>query len=197
MDLLTFGLPALIVALSFLLFHRATDIRRAYRVPQAEDLSDEFIMRWTTGRLWWALLRFRIKWVGLQWALALLDAMMGFASRYCLLTLLQHLEKEHSHRPGRNGGLMLYVCGFGVALCLEAMVRSGIQWVTTAQLEIPVRALISSLVFRKAFRQSDTHSRLGQAKEPSGNLSGGVTRYSLITLMKLDRYGFVSCDSTY
>ncbi|KAK2601516.1 hypothetical protein QQS21_004901 [Conoideocrella luteorostrata] len=101
-----------------------------------------------------------------QWVLVAMKAVAQFVPQYALFYLLQALEEKPADR-----NVTIYSVFYGLSLIMEVWTRELVQWFTMSQFQIPLQAVLSSLVYRKTLklpnfsqgqpenRNSEQHSR--------------------------------------
>lgn len=109
-------------------------------------------------RLWrWLFVAFLTRF-GQQWCLAFLKSLTQLLPQYILFRLLQTLE-DHSTRNERT--VTAFAVLYGLSLVVELWVGQVLQWFTMAHFQIPMQAILSSLVYRKTLNLpnvSEVHS---------------------------------------
>ncbi|KAH6606189.1 abc bile acid transporter [Trichoderma cornu-damae] len=105
-----------------------------------------------------------------QWLLALLKAFSQFAGIFFLHRLLEQLEGPVPYADGR--GPWTQVFGLGFALTMETVTTNWLIWVTQMKLEMPVIALLNTLIFEKHMRRPLPH----EAEQSPDQTRGGQTR---------------------
>lgn len=108
------------------------------------------------------------KWYfALQWFGTLCTAFLNFAPQWCVLQLLKLLERRQKTEPLASEAWM-WVVLIGVAIIAQSWFESYVYWMSWAQLCIPIRAQLSSLIFRKAMRRKDV-KEASKKKPASGS----------------------------
>jgi hypothetical protein len=135
-----------------------------------------------------------------------MKALFGFTAQFCLHRLLQRLE-QGSNAWSADRDAWLWTAGLGLNLLLEVFVDNWLKFVTEMRLQMPIIALISTLVFQKATRRPITYdiqskvpwtntngstATRKQSKQPPANNSGQRSRQSEINLINVDRYTCVA-----
>ena len=105
-------------------------------------------------RLWKGML-FNFRWVFLQQlTLVVLVSATQFAPQYAMLHILRLLE-QRSDGAGVAAIAWAWVVGLGVAMLITSWIESWLFFVIYGDLGIPIRALLSILVFMKSTRRKD------------------------------------------
>ncbi|KLU88078.1 hypothetical protein MAPG_07065, partial [Magnaporthiopsis poae ATCC 64411] len=130
------------------------DLARPNQYTRAKEVSAEWKSRGYTHRLWLSVARAHARGFALQWVLTFVTSVLNFAPQWVILQLLRTLE----HRElGQSYGLDTWVWVFwlGAAIVAQNWVESYVFWLSWAELTIPIRAQLSSLIFEKAMRRKD------------------------------------------
>ena len=105
-------------------------------------------------RLWKGMIN-NFKWVFLQQlTLVVVVSVTQFAPQYAMLHILRLLE-QRSDGAGVATIAWAWVVGLGVAMLVTSWIESWLFFVIYGDLGIPVRALLSILVFMKSTRRKD------------------------------------------
>ncbi|KAI1326944.1 P-loop containing nucleoside triphosphate hydrolase protein [Xylariaceae sp. FL0255] len=89
-----------------------------------------------------------------QWGLSLFTSILNFAPQWVVLQLLHLLERrEGNEKVGYQG--WVWALWLIVAILAMNWVETQVFWVSWAQLAIPIRTEISSLIFQKSLRRKD------------------------------------------
>jgi ABC-type multidrug transport system fused ATPase/permease subunit len=121
---------------------------------RARDVTQGWLRANRTGPLW-IRIALHHKWaLTLQWTLTLGQAFGNFAPQFVLLNLLRLLEKRE---VGKSIGpeAWIWVVGLGLTTVVASWIEAWLFWISQADLTIPVRAELSSLIFQKAMRRKD------------------------------------------
>lgn len=106
------------------------------------------------NRLWKGVL-FNFRWVFLQqFTLVVLVSATQFAPQYAMYNILKLLERR-SEGAGVATIAWAWVVGLGLAMLVTSWIESWLFFVIHGDLGIPVRALLSILVFMKSTRRKD------------------------------------------
>lgn len=115
-------------------------------------------------KLWAWLLRAYYPQVLKQWTLAAIKAITQILPQYVLFYLLQALEANPMDRK-----VILCSALYGLSLVAEVWVKELVLWFTMAEFQIPLQAVLSSLVYRKTLKLpnlSEGHSEEKSPKQP-------------------------------
>jgi ABC-type multidrug transport system fused ATPase/permease subunit len=130
------------------------DLPRPDHTVRAEDVTRTWLDANRSGKLW-VKIALAHKWaLALQWLLTLFQAFGNFAPQYVLLKLLQLLENRDPD-AAVSSEAWVWVVALGISTVAASWVESWMFWISQAELTIPVRAELSSLVFQKAMRRKD------------------------------------------
>ncbi|KAK4227258.1 hypothetical protein QBC38DRAFT_364659 [Podospora fimiseda] len=89
-----------------------------------------------------------------QFVLTLISSVLNFAPQWVILQLLKFMETRHiGNRPILDA--WIWVVWLGVAIIAQAWFENFTWWLSFAELNIPVRAQLSALVFEKSMRRKD------------------------------------------
>ncbi|KAF5855313.1 hypothetical protein ETB97_009447 [Aspergillus alliaceus] len=115
-----------------------------------------------------------------QWTLMLLRSVVTFGSPYCVMRLLNSLERAGS--PTNHA--WLWLIGIGVSSVGENIIHYHIAWIQWSELGIPVHAQLIMAIFQKALRVKDS-------KHPeSFNSNGALKKPEAINLISSDTLAF-------
>lgn len=121
-----------------------------------------------TGKLWAWLLKVHSTVIALQWCIALLRAATSLAPQYITLHILRSLESHDVTKPVATG---TYVIMLANGLFLELWVGKFLSWFTMTKLQIPMQAVLSSLVYRKTLRLHNFDEAHGENKDTKASPS--------------------------
>ncbi|KAK4147281.1 P-loop containing nucleoside triphosphate hydrolase protein [Dichotomopilus funicola] len=134
------------------------DLPRPDHHTRSSALSADWKRHNFPHRLWLSLLLAHKKAFALQSVLALCTAILSFTPQWVILQLLRILE----NRPVGGGtfgfDVWIWVVWLALAITADSWVESYLLWLSSAELAIPVRAQLSSLIFEKAMRRRDVKS---------------------------------------
>lgn len=130
------------------------DFPRPDHKTRSADLSAVWKQKNFTHPLWLSLILAHWKTFSLQWALTLLAAVLDFAPQLVILQLLTMLESIEG-RDYFGPEVWTNVFWLAVALIAESWVESYVFWLSWAELSVPIRSQLSSLIFEKAMRKKD------------------------------------------
>lgn len=132
----------------------------------------------------WKTLGYLFRWqLFQQSALTLIVGVCQFVPQFAMYNLLKILQVRSEGQPVA-GNAWLWVFGLGVSMIVSSLVESWILWIIWADLGVPVRSLLSILVFMKSTRRKDMNG-VSNAKselaldarvnlEPAMNESTGI-----------------------
>ncbi|KAK3997784.1 P-loop containing nucleoside triphosphate hydrolase protein [Cladorrhinum sp. PSN332] len=125
-------------------------------------------------RLWVSLLLAHKKAFALQWVLTFCTAILSFTPQWVILQLLTILE---NHPTGAAFGfdVWIWVVWLSLAITADSWVESYLLWLSSAELAIPVRAQLSSLIFEKAMRRKDLRGAEKMKKESENDAPTSAT----------------------
>ncbi|KAK4245344.1 P-loop containing nucleoside triphosphate hydrolase protein [Corynascus novoguineensis] len=131
------------------------DLPRPSRFFRAAAVSASWRVQKTAGkRLWLALVWAHIKPLTSQWFLTFISSILNFGPQWVILQLLRYLE---AREPGSGQGMeaWMWVFWLGVAMISQGWIETYVWWLACADLQIPVRAQLSALIFEKSMRRKD------------------------------------------
>jgi hypothetical protein len=144
------------------------DLPRPDNATRAKSLTQRWLEKWpqtsNTRRLW-VKLAIQHKWaLSLQWLLTLVQSFGNVAPQFVLLHLLRLLESQ------QGGGSVsseawIWVLALLASTLLPIILENWLFWVSQAEITIPVRAELSSLIFQKALRRKDVKGAFNLGKE--------------------------------
>jgi len=129
------------------------DLPRPNHKTRSKDVTKSWIEANRSGSL---ILRVLLthKWAfALQWFLTLLQAFGNFAPQFALLHILRILERRESGRP-ISSEAWIWVIALGLTTVISSWIEAWLFWIS-AELNLPVRAELSTLVFEKSMRRKD------------------------------------------
>lgn len=114
-----------------------------------------------------------------QWVLVAMKAVTQLVPQYALFYLLQALEQNQSDRS-----VTLYSVLYGLSLIAEVWIRELVQWFTMSQFQIPMQAVLSSLVYRKTLKlpnfsegQPEDRSSQQQSRQDPPSLTKSIDNH--------------------
>ena len=121
----------------------------------------------------WKTLFWNFKWSFLrQFTLVVVVSTLAFGPQYSMYRLLQELEQRTQGKAvGASAWLWVFV--LGLAMVVASWIESWLFFVIWADLGIPIRALLSILVFMKSTRRKDVKG-VNNAKEKSEEQAAGA-----------------------
>lgn len=97
-----------------------------------------------------------------QSTLTIILSVTRFGPQYAMFRLLSALEE------GPSTAIWVWVLGLGFSMFFNALLESQLQWTGWSRLAIPVRALLSTLIFTKSTRRGDiAHGRFSKEEKSS------------------------------
>lgn len=90
----------------------------------------------------------------LQWALTLIQAIGNIAPQFVLLNVLILLESR-SEGASISSKAWIWVIALGLSTTIASWIESWLFWISQADIAIPIRAELASLIFQKAMRRKD------------------------------------------
>ncbi|KAI0126931.1 P-loop containing nucleoside triphosphate hydrolase protein [Xylariales sp. AK1849] len=130
------------------------DLPRPDHLSRAKETTLDWQSRNFSGPLWISIMSAHKFKFATQWVLTLISSFLNFAPQWCVLQLLRILERRTTREPLGYDAWM-WVIWIAVAIIAQSWVESYVYWVSWAELCIPVRAQLSSLIFRKSMRRKD------------------------------------------
>ncbi|KAJ9151903.1 p-loop containing nucleoside triphosphate hydrolase protein [Pleurostoma richardsiae] len=130
------------------------DLPRPDHFTRAKDVTKDWRKRNPDHPLWLSIILAHKMAFALQWVLTLGTAILNFAPQWVILQLLRILES-------RGGGgtydaqVWMWVVWLGLVIIVQNFVESYTFWLSWAELTIPIRAQLSSLIFEKSMRRKD------------------------------------------
>ncbi|KAL8393509.1 hypothetical protein RB595_003310 [Gaeumannomyces hyphopodioides] len=143
------------------------DLGRPNQYTRAKEVSTDWKSRGYTHRLWLSVARAHARGFIVQWVLTFATSVLNFAPQWVILQLLRTLENRE---PGQSYGLDTWVWVFwlGAAIVAQNWVESYVFWLSWAELTVPIRAQLSSLIFEKAMRRKDVKGDGKPGKKDDG-----------------------------
>lgn len=130
------------------------DLPRPDHYTRAKEATAAWESRGFKGPLWISIISAH-KWMfALQWLGTLAASFLNFAPQWCVLQLLRILENRKDKQP-LGYDAWVWVVWIAVVVVAQAWVESHVFWLSWAELCIPIRAQLSSLIFRKSMRRKD------------------------------------------
>ncbi|KAK8136839.1 hypothetical protein PG984_004779 [Apiospora sp. TS-2023a] len=131
------------------------DLPRPDHFTRAKETTADWESRGFTGPLWQSIILAH-KWMfALQWFATLVTSFLNFAPQWCVLQLLRILERRTNREP-LGYDAWIWVIWIAVAIIAQSWVESQVFWMSWAELCVPIRAQLSSLIFKKSMRRKDT-----------------------------------------
>ncbi|EFY96044.2 multidrug resistance protein 1 [Metarhizium robertsii ARSEF 23] len=130
-------------------------------------------------KLWTWLLQVYSPQLLKQWVLVAMKAVTQLVPQYALFHLLQALEQNQLDRS-----VTLYSVLYGLSLLAEVWIRELVQWFTMSQFQIPMQAVLSSLVYRKTLKlpnfsegQPEDRSSQQQSRQDPPSLTKSIDNH--------------------
>lgn len=115
----------------------------------------------------------------LQWALTVVGSLLDLAPQWCVLKFLQIIE-QRDIRGTPEDDAWHWVIGIALTMLAQSWTESYSSWISSAELCIPIRTQLSSLIFKKATRRQ--------------NPKGGVSSKNQATQSKSTKEKEISTD---
>ncbi|KAI1875694.1 uncharacterized protein JN550_001980 [Neoarthrinium moseri] len=142
------------------------DLPRPDHYSRARETTLYWESRNFQGPLWVSIILAHKAKFALQWFVTLLSAILNFAPQWCVLHLLKLLE-DRAYRDRKEPlgyDAWMWVVWIAVAIIAQSWVESYVFWMSWAELCVPLRAQLSSLIFKKSLRRKDVKGA-GKKKE--------------------------------
>lgn len=148
------------------------DLPRPDHFSRAKDTTLDWESRNFKGRLWVSIILAHKYKFAVQWFTTFVSSFLNFAPQWCVFQLLRILEDR---TPGETLGYdaWIWVVWIAVAIVAQSWVESYVFWLSWAELSIPIRAQLSSLIFKKSMRRKDVKG--ASKKKESGPESAEPT----------------------
>lgn len=130
------------------------DLPRPDHYTRADVLSADWKRRASKQPLWLAVILAHRAAITKQWVLTLGTSFLNFGPQWVIWKLLRILETR-SDRGSYTLDVWIWVIWLGVAVVAQAWVESHVFWTSIAELSIPVRGQLSTLIFEKSMRKKD------------------------------------------
>ncbi|KAH8899307.1 P-loop containing nucleoside triphosphate hydrolase protein [Thozetella sp. PMI_491] len=146
------------------------DLPRMDHLTRAAEMSQDWKNRAYKHRLWLSLILAHKGAFALQWFLTLCTAVLNFAPQWVILQLLKILENRQDRQEGNETfgvDVWIWVVWLGIVIIAQSWVESYVFWLSWAELTIPVRSQLSSLIFEKAMRRKDVKGTGKSTNKPS------------------------------
>lgn len=156
------------------------DLTRPDQYTRANSVSDSWKKQNYKHRLWISVTLAHKRAFTTQFILTVITSILNFAPQWVILQLLKFLETRHiGNRPMIDA--WIWVMWLGVAIIAQSWFESFIFWLSFAELNIPVRAQLSALIFEKSMRRKDVKGASKSKKkdqdgttEPTESATAGV-----------------------
>lgn len=174
-------------------FHRAAvpdtiqlqDLPDVAHHTQAQTLAQRFKSKKGNGSLWKQLALTFTTPLLQQLLLVLFKALSQFGGVVILHRLLQQLEGHSA--PSHGSSPWVFVLGFGLALMLETIMVNWLTWVTQMRLQMPIIALLNTLLFEKNMRKQLMHEESSRQVKDGKDKSQHLLPSSLTDMISNDR----------
>lgn len=130
------------------------DLPRPDHYTRSAELSADWKRRASKLPLWLALISAHKRAVARQWGLTLVNSILNFGPQWVILQLLRILETRTT-RENYALDVWMWVIWLGIIFIAQAWVESHQFWICFAELAIPVRSQLASLIFEKSMRKKD------------------------------------------
>ncbi|KAK4129639.1 P-loop containing nucleoside triphosphate hydrolase protein [Parathielavia appendiculata] len=155
------------------------DLTRPDQYTRAAAVSADWKKLKTSGRrLWLSLVLAHKKPLALQWLATLAASVLNFAPQWVILQLLRFLE---TREPGKKQDIeaWMWVVWLGIVIIAQSWVESYVWWLAYSELQIPIRAQLSALIFEKSMRRKDVkggeRSKTKTSQEGDAEAAGPTT----------------------
>lgn len=140
------------------------DLARPDHLTRAASVSADWRKHNYRYPLWLSLALAHKRGLALQWFVTACTSVLNFAPQWVILQLLRFLENR---QPGSSHGFdaWVWVIWLGVAIIAQSWVETYLFWLSNADLQIPVRAQLSALIFEKSMRRKDDKGGAKPKKE--------------------------------
>ena len=108
-----------------------------------------------------------------QVSLTVVTNITQFGPQYAMYRLLLHLEQQ-SQGSGSTASASIWVIGLAFCMFFNSIAESWLSWVGWSQIAIPLRAILTTLIFTKSLRRKDVkiahhdvHPELGPSEDES------------------------------
>ena len=130
------------------------DLPRVSQYMRATFLQAKFNSNNDKSRLWRQVIyNFRFAFV-LQFILIITIGVTQFGPQYAMFNLLKLLEKRSEGTPVAAIA-WAWVFGLGFFMFITSLFESWLYWIVWSRLGLPIRAMLSTLVFMKSTRRKD------------------------------------------
>jgi hypothetical protein len=147
------------------------DLPRPDDATRAKSLTKRWLEKWpqaSDARKLWVKLAMQHKWaLSLQWLLTLVQSFGNVAPQFVLLHLLRLLERRQAGKSVSSEA-WIWVLALLASTFLPVILENWLFWVSQAEITIPVRAELSSLIFQKALRRKDVKGAVNLGKDTEG-----------------------------
>ena len=150
------------------------DLHRPGHRNRSSFLSSDWKRRNYRHRLWLSLVLAHKGAIALQWALTLCTAFLNFTPQWVILQILRLLETPQLGKI-YGFGIWSWVVFLGVSIIAQSWVESYVYWLSFAELNIPIRAQLSALIFEKAMSKKDVKGAGKSKKTPQSSAEPVVT----------------------
>ncbi|KAI4117408.1 MAG: hypothetical protein LQ345_002349 [Seirophora villosa] len=110
-----------------------------------------------------------------QLALTVIASVAKFGPQYAMFHLLKLFEERRPGTQGTNTAL-LWVLALGVCMCFTALVESWVLWIGWSRIAIPIRAMLSILIFTKSTRRK--YAKAGRQEEFPARIDVAPSAYN-------------------
>ncbi|KPM40692.1 ATP-dependent bile acid permease [Neonectria ditissima] len=149
------------------------DVPQADLKLRAEDLKKDWDAFKFEGSLLRSLLWAYKGGVAIQWGLTIIRCFLGILPFWIMLRLIRILEQRGSDTTPtlELWGLVIWMAIFNL---LDAWIEGWVFWYSFADMALPIRAQMSTLVFEKSLRRKNvkTAEKVKEATEPHNDTNG-------------------------
>lgn len=149
------------------------DLPRPDSHTRSKELAETWMASNHAGRLWLSLLRAHFWPFIFQWALTGAQSFGNVAPQFMLMHIIKILELRDKGQSVTSEA-WIWVIALGLSQAIAAWVEAWLFWISFSQLAGPVRAELSTLIFRKSMRRKDVkgdstskQSAAAEAPEPT------------------------------
>jgi ABC-type multidrug transport system fused ATPase/permease subunit len=127
--------------------------RLGHRIRTRETVQEWEAIARGRGSVWRSIVRTHIWAFTLQWCAALLAAAFSIGPQWMVLQFLRLLERRTGDTTASSG--WIWVAGIGIAMLAQTWAESYVLWLSHSRIALPIRAQLSSLIFRKCLRKEE------------------------------------------
>jgi ABC-type multidrug transport system fused ATPase/permease subunit len=113
----------------------------------------------------------------LQWALTVVGSLLDLAPQLCVLQFLQIIEQRDIRRTPEDDAWP-WVVGIALTMMAQSWTESYCNWISSAELCIPIRTQLSSLIFKKTTRRQKPRGRVSSENQATQSKSTKEEEFS-------------------